>query len=165
MALSNNSFTLSHEFNASAEKVFEAWSNPEQLKQWFAPKGYSVVYSKADIRAGGESHYCMVSKSGLEIWGKMFYKDFIPPAKLSYTQVFSNEKGGIEPHPMIKNFPIEIFSTVMLDEKDGITKLDLTWEPVNASIEEITRFTDETFEMSQEWHGMFEQLETFLAAN
>ena len=165
MAMIDNSFTISHEFNASAEKVFDAWTNPDHLKQWFAPKGYSVVYSKADIRAGGESHYCMISKGGLQLWGKMFYKDFIPPAKLSYTQVFSNEKGGIEHHPMIKNFPVEIFSTLMLDEKDGLTTLNLTWAPMNASVEEITRFSDETFELSQEWGGMFEQLETYLANN
>jgi len=163
---SNNSFTLTRDFDASAEKVFEAWTNPEQLKQWIAPKGYSVIYAKGDIKAGGESHYCIVSKSGLEIWIKKFFKDFIPPAKLSYTQVYSNEQGGIEPHPTIKEFPIEIFTTVMIDEKDGTdnkTTLDLTWEPLNANTEQITRFLDETFGLSQEWGGLFDQLEAFLA--
>jgi uncharacterized protein YndB with AHSA1/START domain len=163
MTKQDHSFTLSHTFNAPVEKVFEAWTNPDHLKQWFAPKGYSVIYAKAEIKAGGESHYCLASEHGMEMWGKMFYKDFIPPAKLSYTQVYSNEQGGIEPHPMIKNFPIEIFTTVMLDEKDGKTTLNLTWEPVNANIEQITRFIDETFELSQEWGGMFQQLETYLA--
>ena len=95
----------------------------------------------------------------------IFYKEMIPPAKLSYTQVYSNEQGGIEPHPMIKNFPVEILSTVMLDEKNGKTTLDLTWEPINASTEEITRFSDETFELSQEWGGTFAQLEDYLAGS
>ncbi len=164
---SKNSFTLSHNFNASPEKVFEAWTNPDQLKRWIAPQGYSVIYSKGDIKAGGESHYCIVSKSGLEIWIKKFFKDFIPPAKLSYTQVYSNEQGGIEPHPTIREFPLEIFTTVMIDEidgKDDKTTLDLTWEPVNASAEQITRFIDETFALSQEWGGLFSQLEDFLSS-
>jgi uncharacterized protein YndB with AHSA1/START domain len=163
MGANKNSFTLSHEFNAPVEKVFDAWADTEHLKQWFAPKGYTVEYTKADIRPGGESHYCLASEHGLKIWGKMFYKDIIPPFKVSYTQVYSNEQGGIEPHPMIKNFPIEIFTTVMLEEIDGKTKLDLTWEPLNASMEEETRFIDETFELSQEWGGMFDQLEEYLA--
>jgi uncharacterized protein YndB with AHSA1/START domain len=165
MGADDNSFTLTHGFKAPVEKVFDAWTNSDHLKQWFAPRGYSVIFTKADIKAGGESHYCMASQGGLEIWGKMFYKDFIAPAKLSYTQVYSNAKGGIEPHPMIKNFPVEIFSTLMLDEKNGRTTLKLTWKPVNASIEEITRFSDETFELSQEWGGMFEQLEEYLASS
>lgn len=160
---SNNSFTISHEFNAPVEQVFDAWTKPEQLKHWIAPKDYSVTYSKSDIKAGGESHYCIASEHGLEIWIKKFFKDFVAPAKLSYTQVYSNEQGGIEPHPMIKDFPIEIFTTVMLDEKDGKTTLKLTWEPMNASVEQITRFVDETFELSQEWGGLFEQLEVYLA--
>jgi uncharacterized protein YndB with AHSA1/START domain len=162
MSISNNSFTITHEFNAPVEKIFDAWTNPDHLKNWFAPKAYSIVYTKADIRENGECHYCIKSKGGLELWGKIFYKDFIPPARLSYTQVYSNEKGGIEPHPMIKDFPVEVFTTVMLDEKDGVTTLDLTWQPVNASVEQITRFIDETFELSQEWGGMFEQLENYL---
>lgn len=165
---SDNSFTLSREINTSAEKVFEAWTDTEQLKQWIAPKGFSVIYAKGDIKAGGESHYCIASKHGLEIWTKKFFKDFIPPAKLSYTQVYSNEQGGIEPHPTIKDFPLEIFTTVMIDEKDGtdkITTLELTWEPLNASTEQITRFIDETFTLSQEWGGMLDQLEELLTSN
>jgi uncharacterized protein YndB with AHSA1/START domain len=165
VAAKDNSFTISHEFDAPVERVFNAWTDADQLAQWFAPKGYSMRALKSDIKPGGVNHYCMTSEHGLEIWGMIFYKDIIAPAKLSYTQVYSNEKGGIEPHPMIKNFPIEIFTTVMLDEKDGKTILNLTWEPLNASMEEITRFTDETFELSQEWGGTFEQLTEYLANN
>jgi uncharacterized protein YndB with AHSA1/START domain len=165
MGVKDNSFTLSHKFDATVEKVFEAWTSPDKLAQWFAPKGYSMNFAKSDIKPGGVIHYCMTSQHGLKMWGMIFYKDIIAPAKLSYTQVYSNEQGGIEPHPMIKNYPVEILSTVMLDEKDGKTLLNLTWEPINASIEEITRFSDETFELSQEWGGTFEQLAEQLANN
>ncbi|MFT5395123.1 MAG: hypothetical protein ACI85N_000304 [Gammaproteobacteria bacterium] len=105
----------------------------------------------------------MTSKIGIEIWRKLFYKDIIAPAKLSYTVVYSSGKGGIEPHPMIKNFPIEIFTTVMLDKENGKTTLGLSWEPLNASIEQIARFSDETFELSQEWGGTLQRLSQHLA--
>jgi len=159
----DNSFTLSHEFEVPVEKVFAAWSETDQLKQWFAPQGYSLLFANSNIKPGGETHCCMTSKAGIEIWRKLFYKDIIAPAKLSYTVVYSNEKGGIEPHPMIKNFPIEIFTTVMLDEKNGKTTLNLSWEPLNANMEQITRFSDETFNLSQEWGATFERLSQYLA--
>ena len=165
MGTSNNSFTVSREFDVPVEQVFAAWTETDQLKHWLAPQGYSLLFAKSDIKAGGETHYCMTSKLGIEIWRKLFYMDFIAPAKLSYTLVYSNEQGGIEPHPMIKNFPIEILTTLMLDEKEGKTILDLTWEPLNASIEQITRFSDETFELSQEWRGTFDRLDEFLTGN
>lgn len=85
-------FTLSHEFDAPVEKVFEAWTDTDQFKQWFAPQGYSLLFAKADIKPGGEIHYSMTSKIGIEIWRKLFYKDVIAPAKLSYTLVYSNKK-------------------------------------------------------------------------
>ena len=82
---------------------------------------------------------------------------------ISYTQVYSNEQGQIQAHPMIKDFPAEILTTVLLDEKDGKTTLKLTWEPLNASIEEITKFSDEVFDLSQEWGGTFKRLADCLA--
>ena len=164
MAANDNSFTLTHKFDVSVDDVFQAWTDPEKLKLWFPPPGFSMIFSESDIKPRGESHYCLKSTLGIEIWRKLFYKDIIAPAKLSYTQVYSNEQGGIEPHPMIKSFPIEVFTTVMLDKKYGKTILNLTWEPVNASMEEITRFSDETFELSQEWGGTFERLEQFLTS-
>jgi len=164
MAAIDNNFTISHEFDAPVESVFHAWTNTDHLAQWFAPKGYSVRFLESDIKPGGVSHYCMTSKHGLEMWGKIFYKDIIKPAKLSYTQCYSNEKGRIEPHPMIKTWPIEILTTVMLDEKGHQTLLKLTWEPVNASVEEITKFADGFFETSQEWGGTFDQLAEYLAS-
>ena len=162
MTANDNSFTLTHEFDVPVDNVFATWTDPEKLKLWFPPRGFSMVFSKSDIKPHGESHFCLTSTLGIEIWRMFFYKDIFPPAKLSYTQVYSNEQGEIEPHPMIKSFPIEVFTTVMLDEKDGKTVLDLTWEQINASMEEITRFSDETFELSQEWGDTFKRLEDFL---
>lgn len=165
MITKDNRFTISHEFDAPAEKVFEAWIDLEQLKAWFAPKDYSLIFAKSDIKPGGVSHYCMVSEHGLELWSKLFYKDIIPPAKLSYTQCYSNEAGEIQKHPMILDWPLEILTTVMLDEKDGKTTLDLSWEPMNASQKEVTKFTDGFFEISHEWGGLFDQLSKYLSSN
>lgn len=163
MAKKDYSFTISHKFDAPVEQVFKAWTKVKHLKRWFAPKGYAMICAKKNIKPGGECHYCMVSKSGMEMWGKIFYKDIIAPAKISYTQCYSNEDGGIERHPMNGTWPLEIFTTVMLDEKKGKTILKLTWKPINASLEEINTFTDGIFEMNQAWGGTFQQLAKYLA--
>ncbi len=162
MATNDKSFTLTHEFDAPVEQVFAAWTNADQLAAWFAPEGYKLNFVEEDIRPGGVGHYSMTSKHGMQMWGKMFFREIIPPAKLVYIQCFSNETGGIERHPMNENWPVELLTTVMLDEKEGKTILDLTWEPVNASIEEINTFVDGIFEMNQAWGGTFERLSAYL---
>ena len=38
---------------APREEVFRAWTEPEQLKQWWGPGGYTTQYAEVDLRAGG----------------------------------------------------------------------------------------------------------------
>src|SRR5690606_14417923 len=119
--------------------VFDAWSNTEQLEQWLPPKEYKVRFREFDIQPGGSSHYCLVSTSGLEIWNKNFYQEVRKPFKLVYTHCYSDEKGTIQRHPMMARWPVEILTTVFLEEQpSNKTLLKLTLEPMNASMEEIT---------------------------
>jgi len=48
----------------SAEAVFAAWTNPESLKQWFAPRPYSVPLVEIDLRPGGEFRTVMNDPDG-----------------------------------------------------------------------------------------------------
>ena len=48
-------------FDASRSAVFRAWTDPEQLKQWWAPEGFSVAFLKMDVRPGGAWRKCMRS--------------------------------------------------------------------------------------------------------
>lgn len=66
---------------------------------------------------------------------------------------------------MIANWPLEILTTVMLDEKNKQTILKLSLKPVNASLEEITAFSDGVFALNQEWGGTLDQLAEYLASN
>lgn len=48
----------------SAEAVFNAWTDPESLKQWFAPRPYSVPLVEIDLRPGGGFRTVMNSPEG-----------------------------------------------------------------------------------------------------
>lgn len=48
----------------SAEAVFAAWTNPESLKQWFAPRPYSVPVIEIDLRPGGKFRTVMNDPDG-----------------------------------------------------------------------------------------------------
>jgi uncharacterized protein YndB with AHSA1/START domain len=45
--------------NASIEKVFEAWSNPDHLKSWWGPKGFTNTFHEFDFRVGGKWLFTM----------------------------------------------------------------------------------------------------------
>ena len=48
---------LTREFNARRQLVFDAWTQPDHLKNWMFPQsGWSNEYLSADIRPGGFDH-------------------------------------------------------------------------------------------------------------
>jgi uncharacterized protein YndB with AHSA1/START domain len=50
--------------DAPRESVFDAWADPEQLPEWFGPRGFTIKTHEIDIRAGGVWRYVMVGPDG-----------------------------------------------------------------------------------------------------
>jgi uncharacterized protein YndB with AHSA1/START domain len=77
-------------FNAPAHIVFDAWTKPELLKQWWAPKsfGVSLFECKSDLRAGGTYRYAFGrdSKNPEVFSGR--YVEVNPPSRLVLTQLY-----------------------------------------------------------------------------
>ena len=75
-------FVISREFDAPRERVWKAWTDVEQLKQWFSPKGFTVIAAKMDLRPGGSYHYGMRAPNGQEMWGKWVFREVKAPERL-----------------------------------------------------------------------------------
>ena len=56
------------EFNAPIEKVWRAYTDPDLLRKWIAPKPWTVVPKIADFTVGGVWQYAMVSPEGHKHW-------------------------------------------------------------------------------------------------
>ena len=66
---------LEHEFNAPVARLFAAWSQPEVLKQWFAPGTMTVPEAEADVRPGGSYRIVMQHDDGsLHIVGGQYHE-------------------------------------------------------------------------------------------
>lgn len=63
---SSRELVLCRLLNAPREKVYLAWTNPELIMQWFAPKPWSVSRVENDVRPGGSSLIVMKSPEGEE---------------------------------------------------------------------------------------------------
>lgn len=126
-------------FDAPIEKVWEAWTNPEIVKKWWGPEGFSAPSIKIDLRVGGKYIYAMHGPEGSEWDRDMYsagvYKEITPPengyAKLVVTDYFSDENGNlIKPSSegQDENFPEEATYSVMFEQlHDGKTKLTTTY--------------------------------------
>jgi uncharacterized protein YndB with AHSA1/START domain len=90
---SGRELVVTRAFNAPARLVFEAWTTPELLKRWWAPKsfGISFVSCDADVRTGGTYRFVFAhpaAEQPMAFFGR--YLEVTPPARL----VWTNEEGG-----------------------------------------------------------------------
>lgn len=156
---------ITRKFKAPRGLVFQAWTEPERLAQWWGPKGAEIVVKKLELRPGGTFLYSMAMPGAQEIWGKFTYREIAPPERLVFVNAFSDAHGGITANPWMPNWPLEILNNLTFTEEDGTTTLTLRGGPINASELEIETFHKFRPSMEQGFKGTFEQLDAYLASH
>ncbi|MBL8631030.1 MAG: SRPBCC family protein [Rhodospirillaceae bacterium] len=106
---SDRELIVTRTFNAPVHLVFQAWTTPDLLKQWWVPKSYGIYFisCEADVRPGGTYRFVFGHPSSdqpMEFVGK--YIEVIPGQRLVWTNEESAD-GAV--------------TTVTFDEKAGKT--------------------------------------------
>lgn len=157
-------FVLSRVLDAPRDLVWGCFTDPERMKHWWGPKGFTVIASKIDLRVGGTYHYGLKAPNGTAMWGKFTYREIVPPERMVFINSFSDEKGGVTRHPGSPTWPLEMLSTFTFEEMpDGKTKFTVRWTTHNANAEEQKTFDSSRDSMTQGWNGTMDQLEAYLA--
>ena len=155
-------FEISRSYDAPRSKVWQAWTEPSRLKQWWGPRGFKVHTAKVDLRPGGTFLYGMTAPDGSEMWGKFVYREIKAPEKLVFIVSFSDPQGGVTRHPLSPDWPEYILSTVTFAESAGKTRVSISWIPHEASDDERRVFEEGRASMTQGWTGTLDQLETYI---
>ena len=158
-------FVISRVFDAPREVVWECFTKPERMKQWWGPKGSVIVASKMDLRVGGTYHGAMRDPGGRVMWAKFVYREIVAPELLVWVHSFSDEAGGLTRHPMSPTWPLKLLTTVTLAQApENKTALTLRWSPLEATEEERKTFDAAHDGMRGGWGGSFDQLDAYLAS-
>lgn len=114
MVEANRELVLTRLINAPREKVYAAWTQPDLLVQWFAPKPWSTAHAEMDVRVGGSNAITMRSPEGQDYPNKGVYLEVVPNERLVITDAFTS---AWEPSQ-------KPFMTIILtfEEEDGKTR-------------------------------------------
>lgn len=106
---------LTRLINAPREAVWRAWTDPELLKQWFAPLPYTTPMAEFDLRPGGASTIVMQAPDGTQMPNRGQYLEVTPYERLVFTDAYTGDWAPREGKP---------FMTVVLtfDEEGGKTR-------------------------------------------
>ena len=91
----NKAIKVEREFDASVDIVWDAWTKPEILDQWWAPKPWRAETGSMDFREGGYWHYAMVGPEGEKHWAIFEYKSIQPQKSYSGMDAFADENRNI----------------------------------------------------------------------
>jgi uncharacterized protein YndB with AHSA1/START domain len=105
MKSNKNELLISHLFDAPRNVVFDAWTDPQQLRQWYAPDGCSIEFKAIDVKTGGHFHYCIQDPVHGPCWIIGTYLEILQDEKLIFTMIMSNEAG--DPVSSVANGKVE----------------------------------------------------------
>jgi uncharacterized protein YndB with AHSA1/START domain len=81
---------LTRLIDAPRENVYRAWTEPELLKQWFAPKPWTTPSAKLDVRPGGANVITMRSPEGKDFPNRGVYLEIVKNERLVFTDAFTD---------------------------------------------------------------------------
>jgi uncharacterized protein YndB with AHSA1/START domain len=112
--ISDRELVLTRIIDAPPEKVYSAWTDPELLKQWFAPLPWTISAVETDVRTGGTSFIVMRSPEGNEFPNSGVYLEVVENERLVFTDAYTKAW-----EPSEKPFMTVI---VTFENEDGKTK-------------------------------------------
>jgi uncharacterized protein YndB with AHSA1/START domain len=86
---SDRELVIARIIDAPREKMFRAWTDPELLKQWFAPLPWTTPFAQTDVRPGGASLIVMRDPDGNEFPNRGVYLEVVENERLVFTDAYS----------------------------------------------------------------------------
>lgn len=144
---------ITREFDAELSLVWDAFTKPEILDQWWAPKPFTSRTKAMDFKVGGRRFYAMVSAEGQEIgWQIQKYTSITPKTNFKYLSAFADK----DENPFLPGSDWDL----SFSEENGKTKLSLSI--YNESLERMEKMIEMGFK--EGFTATLDHLEKLLAS-
>ena len=101
-------------FDAPRALVWQAWTDPKMMAEWFGPRHFTSSVPEYDLRVGGKLRIVMHGPDGNDYPMKGVFLEIVPPERLVYTNIAIDKDG---------NHLLEGETTITLTEQGGKTTM------------------------------------------
>jgi uncharacterized protein YndB with AHSA1/START domain len=143
--------SINKEFAAGLSLVWDAYTKPELLDLWWAPKPFTSRTKYMDFKVGGRRFFAMVSPEGGERWAVQKYTSITPKTNFKFFNAFADA----DENPQLPGSNWEL----NFSEHDGTTKVSISI--YNESLERLERMIE--FGFREGTMMQFDHLEELLA--
>jgi len=142
----SSKISVQREFAAALNLVWEAWTNPEILDQWWAPKPFRNKTKVMEFKPGGMWLYGMISPQEEIFWCKSEFENIEHQNSFSYTDNFCDENGEVK-----EKFPNSLWTNVFVDNATSCTvNITIQFENLDSLERIIEMGFKEGFSMAME---------------
>ena len=143
----SNELHLTRIYDAPVAVVWDAWTDPKQVAQWWGPRGFTLTTHSKDLRPGGTWVYTMHGPDGVDYPNKTVYHEVEKHVKLVY------DHGGSDDRPPM--FRVMVLFSDVGDK----TKMDMTMTLPTPEAAEETRHFIKKAGGDSTWDRLAEYLE------
>ena len=98
----NRTLSIKKVFDVPVKLVWEAWTNPEHIAQWWAPNGMKIIAMEHDFKVGGKWKFSMPMPDGNMFISEGKYLEIEPYKKIVTTADFKPMTEGVELHVLFE---------------------------------------------------------------
>jgi uncharacterized protein YndB with AHSA1/START domain len=130
---------VSRIIDAPVERVWKAWTDPQDMVRWWGPKYYTCPSCRIDLREGGLLILCMrapADQGGQDQYTAGVFRKIVPMERLEFTQAMSDAEGNLVDPSLAglpSDFPLEVYTEVTFRSLRGdMTELSVVergWTP------------------------------------
>ena len=143
----SNEIRITRIYDAPVKAVWDAWTDPKQVAQWWGPRGFTLTTHSKDLRAGGHWNYTMHGPDGVDYPNTTKYFEVDKYSRLVYDHGGSDDRA-----PLFR-------VAVLFTELKGKTKMEMTMTlPTPEAAEETRKFVKKVGGEST-WDRLAEYLE------
>lgn len=139
--MSQKTITIEKIFHSPIKKVWDAWTNPNQMRQWFSPEGMTTPEASNDLKVGGEQKIRMLGEH-VDVTNKGQYKEITLFQKLVFTWQWQNDtvisEVTVQFHKLSENQTKIILTHVFPDEQ-SIGMHPQGWKSTFNKLEKFTK--------------------------
>ena len=123
----SNEIRITRLYDAPVKAVWDAWTDPTQVAQWWGPRGFTITTHSKDLRPGGHWTYTMHGPDGVDYPNTTHYFEVVTHSRLVYDHGGSDSRAPL------------FHVTVNFAETNGKTTMDMTMALATAEAAEETR--------------------------
>jgi uncharacterized protein YndB with AHSA1/START domain len=142
-ATANRELTITRLISAPRQLIWEVWTSPDHIKNWWGPNGFHTTIHKMEVRPGGVWNFIMHGPDGKDYENKDVFVDIVKPEKIVYDHI---------------NYP-KHRATITFEEQGNNTLLRMTM------VFETIEVKDQSIKTNQADEGLkqtISRLETYL---